>query len=110
MPDRDTGSRRPVSLSKAAEYLDLPAASVEALVDTGYLAALGRGPSGPEFALVDLKAFLARNAENGSGNILDAALESVDPQGLLDALDGRSDEMARRPREIRPTGPPEPHR
>src|SRR5437016_1037772 len=43
MPDRDTGSRRPVSLSKAAEYLDLPAASVEALVDTGYLAALGTG-------------------------------------------------------------------
>ena len=107
MPDRDTGSRRPVSLAKAAEYLNLPAESVEALVDTGYLAALGRGPSGPEFALVDLKAFLARNAENWSGNILDAALESVDPQGLLDALDGRSDEMARRAFEIFSTVFPE---
>jgi PAS domain S-box-containing protein len=107
MPDRDTGSRRPVSLPKAAEYLDLPAESVEALVDTGYLAAVGTGSSGPEFALVDLKAFLARNAENGSGNILDAALESVDPQGLLDALDGRSEEMGRRAFEIFSTVFPE---
>jgi PAS domain S-box-containing protein len=107
MPDRDTGSRRPVSLAKAAEYLDLPAESVESLVDTGYLAATGAGAGGPEFALVDLKAFLARNAENGSGNILDAALESVDPQGLLDALDGRSDEMARRAFEIFSTVFPE---
>jgi PAS domain S-box-containing protein len=107
MPDRDTGSRRPVSLAKAAEYLDLPAESVESLVNTGYLAALGSGAGGPEFALVDLKAFLARNAENGSGNILDAALESVDPQGLLDALDGRSDEMARRAFEIFSTVFPE---
>jgi PAS domain S-box-containing protein len=57
--------------------------------------------------LVDLKAFLARNAENGSGNILDAALESVDPQGLLDALDGRSEEMARRAFEIFSTVFPE---
>jgi PAS domain S-box-containing protein len=107
MPDRDTGSRRPVSLAKAAEYLDLPAESVEALVDTGYLAALGSGTGGPEFALVDLKAFLARNAENGSGNILDAALDSVDPQTLLDALDGRSEEMARRAFEIFSTVFPE---
>src|SRR5437899_5532602 len=107
MPDRDTGSRRPVSLAKAAEYLDLPAESVESLVNTGYLAALGSCAGGPEFALVDLKAFLARNAENGSGNILDAALESVDPQGLLDALDGRSDEMARRAFEIFSTVFPE---
>ncbi|HEY3701850.1 MAG TPA: ATP-binding protein [Acidimicrobiales bacterium] len=109
MPDRDTGSRRPVSLAKAAEYLDLPAESVEALVDTGYLAALGTGTGtgGPEFALVDLKAFLARNAENGSGNILDAALDSVDPQTLLDALDGRSEEMARRAFEIFSTVFPE---
>ena len=107
MPDRDTGSRRPVSLAKAAEYLDLPVESVEALVDTGYLAALGAGPSGPEFALVDLKAFLARNADNGSGNILDAALDSVDPQTLLDALDGRSEEMARRAFEIFSTVFPE---
>src|SRR5437763_8547206 len=107
MPDRDTGSRRPVSLAKAAEYLDLPAESVESLVETGYLASLGTGAGGPEFALVDLKAFLARNAENGSGNILDAALESVDPQGLLDALDGRSDEMARRAFEIFSTVFPE---
>jgi PAS domain S-box-containing protein len=107
MSDRDTGSRRPVSLAKAAEYLDLPAESVEALVDTGYLAALGTGTGGPEFALVDLKAFLARNAENGSGNILDAALDSVDPQTLLDALDGRSEEMARRAFEIFSTVFPE---
>ncbi len=107
MPDRDTGSRRPVSLAKAAEYLELPTASVEALVDTGYLAALGTGAGGPEFALVDLKAFLARNAENGSGNILDAALDSVDPQTLLDALDGRSEEMARRAFEIFSTVFPE---
>jgi PAS domain S-box-containing protein len=107
MPERDTGNRRPVSLIKAAEYLELPAESVEALVATGYLAAIGSGSSGPEFALVDLKAFLARNAENGSGNILDAALDSVDPQGLLDALDGRSDEMARRAFEIFSTVFPE---
>jgi PAS domain S-box-containing protein len=101
MAERDTGNRPLVTLEQAAEMLQLPADGIRGLLTAGYLVASREGPDGPEFALGDVKGFLARNADNGSGNILDALERAnVDPQGLLDALDGKSDEMARRAFEI----------
>jgi len=85
-------------LSAAAGYLELDEAAVLALVDVGYLRPTGE-PDAPEFVLADLKAFVARNADNGSGNLLGRAGDT-DPQALLDALDGRCEEMATRAFDI----------
>jgi PAS domain S-box-containing protein len=99
-------------LREAAALLRLPSTAVEALVGSGYLVPSAQGPAGPEFPLPDLKAFLARNADNGSGNLWQGEptldqLERVDPQDLLDALDGRADEMAKRVYDIFSTVFPE---
>lgn len=52
------------------------------------------------FAVSDLKAFLARNAEGGAADLLDGLDDATDPKVLLDALDSRSEEMARRALDI----------
>lgn len=107
MTERGTGSPHLVALPEAADLLNLPADAVRALVTAGYLAPTSEGPQGPEFPLVDLKAYLARNADNGSGNLFLTEPSSVDPQALIDALDGKSEDMARRAFEIFSTVFPE---
>lgn len=105
--------------------LDLPTVAVEALVGSGYLVPARIGKAGPELPLSDVKAFLARNADNGAGSdMITAALAAtagspiaaepaadsqveLDPQELLDALDGRAPEMARRAFQIFATVFPE---
>src|SRR5437879_5788745 len=99
MSDR-TGGPRVLELPEAAELLGLPAEGVEALVGAGYLKPAGSGPSGPRFTLGDLKAFLARNADEGDIDLFAEATQIIDPKALLDALDGRADEMARRAYDI----------
>jgi PAS domain S-box-containing protein len=97
-------------LAEAADMLKLPAAAVQALVGSGYLVPRSAGPTGLQFRLADLKAFVARNADKGEPLTFDQTLgefESVDPQDLLDALDGRSEEMARRVYDIFSTVFPE---
>jgi PAS domain S-box-containing protein len=85
-----------MTLPEAAGILSLPTESVEALVGAGYLQTTA-SPDGLRFALGDLKAFLARNARGEPVVDLDAgSLDDLDPQTLLDALDGRSEDMARR--------------
>ncbi|MBV9664116.1 MAG: PAS domain S-box protein [Actinobacteria bacterium] len=104
MPEPDAASRPQVTLPEAAALLHLPVEVVASLAEAGYLEASKTGA----FPLVDLKAFLARNADNGSGNLLDAFQpEAADPQALLDALDGKSEEMARRAFDIFATAFPE---
>lgn len=107
MADRDTGSRPLLTLEEAAAYLNLSSDAVRSLAAAGYLRASAGDSESPGFPLVDLKAFLARNADNGSGNLLDFGADAADPAALLDALDGRSDEMARRSYEIFATVFPE---
>lgn len=99
-----------LDLAACARYLDVDEATVGAVVAAGYLPA----PTADGYALADLKAFVARNADNGSGNLSNLLASSegptyeaptdeggaTDPQDLLDALDGRSEEMARRAFEI----------
>ncbi|HET7523142.1 MAG TPA: PAS domain-containing protein, partial [Acidimicrobiales bacterium] len=114
-----------LALDEAAAMLDLPTVAVEALVGSGYLVPSRIGEAGPELPLSDVKAFLARNADNGAGSdMITAALAAtagappgmepgadtqveLDPQELLDALDGRAPEMARRAFQIFATVFPE---
>ena len=82
MSDR-VGKSRLVGLDEAASLLDLTAAGVHALVAAGYLPASTDGPDGPRFAIGDLKAFVARNADSGAGNLFSTEGEPADPQALL---------------------------
>src|SRR4051812_23386596 len=109
MPDStgNLGNLRVVPLPQAASMLQLPISAVEAMVGAGYLVPADEGSQVPEFPLSDIKAFLARNADNGSGNLFDFEPGNVDPQDLLDALDGKSDDMARRAFDIFATVFPE---
>ena len=92
MSSRSTGPNL-VDVGEAAELLKLPVPAVEALANSGYLALTdGR------FALGDLKAFLARNADNGAGDLF--GLATADPEVLLDDLNDRTDDMAERAFEI----------
>jgi len=101
------GKSRLVSLDEAATLLDLTPEAVSALVQAGYLSTTGEETDGPRFAIGDLKAFVARNADSGAGNLFDTEGEPADPQALLAALDGRSEEMARRAFDIFATAFPE---
>lgn len=101
MADRPSGQRPTVSVTEAADYLGLPVDAVHALLGAGFLTTDGAA-SDTRLPLVELKAFLARNADNGAGSLMAMEVDGggADPQALLDALDGRSDEMARRAFEI----------
>ncbi|MDQ1439468.1 MAG: two-component system, OmpR family, phosphate regulon sensor histidine kinase PhoR [Acidimicrobiaceae bacterium] len=103
MADRPPGQRPTVTLPEAAEYLNLSVEAVQALVGAGYLTPDAAGSGDFRLPMADLKAFLARNADNGIGAMMGLEVEgtgAADPQALLDALDGRADEMARRAFEI----------
>src|SRR4051794_27791990 len=89
-----------LTLDEAAGVLGLPSDAVVALRDAGFLASAGADGE-TRFALGDLKGFLARHADGDHvTDVLADATGGVDPQALLDALDGRADEMARRALEI----------
>ena len=72
---------------------------MRALAAAGYLKVSGDDPAGdgPSFSLSDLKAFVARNADGGSAILVP---DDADPSELLEALEGRSAEMARRALDI----------
>jgi len=87
-------NRHNLDRAAAARYLDLDEHAVAALSAAGYLRPVESRPE--RFAEADLKAFVARNADNGSGNLLPGGAADADPDVLLRAIDGRSEEMARR--------------
>ncbi|MEY2449577.1 MAG: two-component system, OmpR family, sensor histidine kinase MtrB [Acidimicrobiaceae bacterium] len=100
--------RGKMTLPEAAGILSLPVESVVALVGAGYLHTTA-SDDGPRVALGDLKAFLARNADGDDPvlDLVDVSLDDLDPQSLLDALDGRSEDMARRALDLLVTVFPE---
>ncbi len=100
MSDRNTGNRPLVTLAEAAAYLSLSTEAVRGLLDAQFLVATHENADGPLLAMVDVKAFLARNADNGAGNLVVTEPGEADPEALLAALDGRSEEMARRAFDI----------
>jgi PAS domain S-box-containing protein len=73
--------------------------AVRALAAAGYLKTSGDGDTGegPAFSLSDLKSFVARNADGGTSILVP---DDADPTELLEALEGRSTEMARRALDI----------
>lgn len=93
-----TGHPNEMTLPEAADVLRLPVDSIQALVGAGFLQPSAELDDGPRFALGDLKAFLARNTSDDEPGTIDlsASFNQLDPQALLDALDGRSEDMARR--------------
>lgn len=100
MSERNTGNRPLVTLPEAAAHLNLPMEAVRGLLDAQFLEATDESAAGPLLALADVKAFLARNADNGAGNLVVTEPGEADPEALLAALDGRSEEMARRAFDI----------
>ena len=91
-------------MAEAADLLRLPVEAVRALATAGYLRISGDDRTGPSFSVVDVKGFLARNADGGSAILVP---DDADPTELLEALEGRSGEMARRAHDIFRTVAPE---
>src|SRR5207248_10667220 len=91
-----SGRPRLVDLPEAASLLRLSEDGVEALVGAGYLIPSREESGAPRFAIGDLKAFVARNADDGAGALFGEGGDALDPNTLLAALDGRAEEMARR--------------
>lgn len=86
-----------LDLETAADALALPTGAVAALAATGFIAATDPDGPSPGFQLADLKAFVARNADNGSGGALHRALApELQPEELVDLLDERAEHMAAR--------------
>jgi PAS domain S-box-containing protein len=105
--DGTAGSPRVIELPEAARLLGLSNEGVEALARAGYLRPADGDGDAARFALGDVKALLARIADAGGSDLFSEDRDSVDPQALLDALDGRSEEMARRAFDIFQQGFPE---
>jgi PAS domain S-box-containing protein len=93
-----------LDLAESADLLRLPVEAVRALATGGYLKISAEDSNGPSFSVSDLKGFLARNADGGSTLLVPA---DADPTELLEALEGRSAEMARRALDIFRTAMPE---
>jgi PAS domain S-box-containing protein len=100
MSSRSTDHPHLLDLDAAARLLDLDPAAVEHLARAGYLSAVGGDADGLRFTTSDVKAFMARNADNGSGNLFLAEPDAVDAEDLLEALDGRCEDMAKRALDI----------
>lgn len=97
MTDR-IGRPHLVGRQETADMLGMSEETVAALVEARYLVPVSG--SGDAFAIGDVKAFLARNADNGSGNLLAPEPGTGDAADLLAALESRTNEMAARAYEI----------
>ena len=104
--DGSAGQPRVIDLDEAAQLLAMSREGVEALAAAGYLPAVH--PGAGAFALGDVKALHARMSDDHVRyEVIVDDPNLVDPHALLDALDGRSEEMARRAFDIFQTVFPE---
>jgi len=94
-----------LDLGESADLLRLPVEAVRALAAAGYLKVSNEEVTGPSFSMSDLKSFVARNADGGTAVVL--VPDDADATELLEALEGRSAEMARRALDIFRTAMPE---
>jgi hypothetical protein len=87
-----------LDLNTAAEVVAVPPTALTALAGAGYLAAPHEDDgAGLTFEMADLKAFVARNAENGSGGALHSSFSpDLEPHELVRLLDERAEHMALR--------------
>lgn len=98
--DGSAGQPRVIDLDEAAQLLAMSEEGVAALAAAGYLLAAQPGAPRPRFALGDVKALHARMTDDTEFDMFLVDPDRVDPQALLDALDGKSEEMARRAFDI----------
>jgi hypothetical protein len=84
--------------NQAASVVALPAEAIEALADAGYIDSGAPPGRSRRFNLTDLKAFVARNADNGAGTELRQHFfeADLDPAELIELLDERTEHMALR--------------
>jgi PAS domain S-box-containing protein len=101
--DGRAGSPRVIELSEAARLLSMSTDGVHALAAAGYLTPV----DADRFALGDVKALHARMTDDVAAPPIFDDPARVDPQALLDALDGKSEDMARRAFDIFQTVFPE---
>ena len=96
MSDAQPTGRALLTLPEAAAYLSLPTEAVRALVEAAFLQPAGHGPAGPLLDRAELRAFMTWNLGRGDEEevTIDMTAGSGDPDALLGALDGRSEEMA----------------
>jgi len=92
--DGPAGTPRVIDLGETARLLALPEDGVRALADAGYLTPVAG--SSVRFALGDVKAFLARVGDAGTVDLFSGTTDAADPTELLDALDGKAEDMADR--------------
>ena len=87
-----------IDTTTAASVVALPADAVEALAAAGYIDSGTPPGEGRRFNLTDLKAFIARNADNGAGTELRHHIfeSDLDPDELIELLDERTEHMALR--------------
>ena len=86
-----------LDLQAAADALALSPSAVASLASAGFIASTDPTGSTARFQRADVKAFLARNADNGSGGALHRALTpDMEPEELVDLLDERAEHMAAR--------------
>jgi hypothetical protein len=86
-----------LDLVAAAEMVAVVPSALESLAGAGYLAPPRDDGAGPTFEMADLKAFVARNADNGSGASLHRSFSpDLQPEELVDLLDERAEHMALR--------------
>jgi len=97
------GQPRVIDSGEAARLLSMSTDGVLALAAAGYLTPIGAD----EFALGDVKALHARMTDDLAQRPIFDDPARVDPQALLDALDGKSEDMARRAFDIFQTVFPE---
>ena len=93
---------RLATVPEAAAYLGLPVDAVRALVEAAFLQPAGQGPEGPLLDRGQLRAFLTWNLEglNDEDPAVQVGTASAAPEALLEALRGRSGEMAQQALEV----------
>ncbi|HWE57085.1 MAG TPA: hypothetical protein VG435_16365 [Acidimicrobiales bacterium] len=87
-----------LDLQTAAEYVDVSPFALKSLVTAGYVDASRNSDAQLRFTMSDLKAFVARNSDNGSSVDLpgDLVLPALEPSELVELLDDRAEHMALR--------------
>lgn len=90
-------SPKRLDVETAAALVALPPAAVEALAAAGYIAGSMDADGHRAFDLAELKAFVARNADTGSGGRLHRSLiPDLGTEELVELLDERAEHMAAR--------------
>ncbi|MBW8824929.1 MAG: hypothetical protein JF603_01060 [Acidobacteria bacterium] len=91
--DSPAGTARLIGLTEAARVVALDEAAVDVLARAGYLRVAAPGPL---FAVDDVKALLARLSDLADDALAEPGPTAIEIDSLVEAIDARAEEMARR--------------